>query len=71
MAKIIIEFDTENMEDMHLHKRMISSDNMAAILWELKANFFRHKEDMAVADILDDFHRLFTDHNIDIYDLYA
>jgi len=80
MAKAILEFDLNEPEDYHMHKRMMMADAMASAIWEITHNTKKglewamdgkelNKYD-ALDMVYDKIHEILDQNNIDIDNIY-
>jgi hypothetical protein len=77
MAKAILEFDLNDLDDRLDHKQCIKANDMACVIWEFTYNtkkstehVIEGKDGYEVLDLIyDKFFRLLEEHNINIDEL--
>ena len=72
MAKAILKFDLEDLEDRRSHLRCVKSFDLSYIIWEFVHNSrkkLKNEEKYTVDDVFDHFHSLLEKHNINIEEL--
>ena len=79
MAKAILEYDLNDIDDKYAHKRAVKSLDLTIALWEITHNTKKGLEwsmegkEMdkydALEMVFDKIHEIITEHSIDIDDL--
>jgi hypothetical protein len=72
--KATIEFNLDEMDDVHRHHECVNASKMACFIWELKHNFWRkwkHDDtDFNLDTYKEALHELMEEHNINPDELY-
>ena len=72
--KATIEFNLDEMDDVHRHHVCVNASKMACFIWELKHNFWRkwkHDDaDFNLDTYKEALHELMEEHNINPDELY-